>query len=476
MTLTNRLLAFFLLTLAGVLLAFAAAVDRLARAHLRQTIDAAVTGTLSALAGAVEVEGRGVEWEPDKPKFAEARPYGGVTRWAVRADRPIANAQSIDAPEWPPLPVFGRPDAEPFDYADADGQPWRALERVIARDDLAAPPPPDSNFHSALRLTVAVSCGPARRTLRELELALAATALAILAIAAAVGRWVCRRALSPVRRMAAAAQGITAADLRARLAVPTPADELRDLALNFNGLLGRLEESFERQRHFTAEASHQLRTPLAALRGNLEVALRRERDPAEYRRTLAASVAQTDRLTQIVESLLFLARADAEARPPDLEALDLRGWLSRHLDETWADHPRAADLRCDFAAGEPLTVLAQPTLLAQAFDNVLDNAFKYSESGSPVEVTVRGDGLTACVSVADRGVGIPAEDLPRVFEPFFRADAARLRGVKGHGLGLAVTARVVAALGGAVAASVSAGGGTLVELRLPRVVTGVEGT
>ncbi len=469
MTLTNRLLAFFLLTLAGVLLAFAAAVDLLARAHVRQTIDAALTGTLNALAGAVEVEERGVEWEPDKPKFAEARPYGGVTRWAVRADRFIANAQSIDPPEWPALPEFGRPDAEPFDYADAGGQPWRALERVIARDDLAAPPPIDSNFHSAVRLTVAVSCGPARRTLRELEAALVAASLAILAFAAAVGRWVCRRALSPVRRMAASAQAITAADLRARLAVPAPPDELRDLALKFNGLLARLEESFERQRHFTAEASHQLRTPLAALRGTLEVALRRERDPAEYRRTLAASVAQTDRLTQIVESLLFLARADAEARPPDLEALDLRAWLAHHLDETWADHPRAADLRRDFAAGEPLTVLAQPTLLAQAFDNVLDNAFKYSEPGSPVEVGVRGDGAAACVSVTDCGVGIPAGDLPRVFEPFFRADAARLRGVKGHGLGLAVTARVVTALGGTVSASATAYGGTGVVLRLPRV-------
>ena len=476
MTLTNRLLAFFLLTLAGVLLAFATAVDLLARAHLRQTIDAALTGTLNALAGAVEVEERGVEWEPDKPKFAAARPYGGVTRWAVRADRPIADAQSIDPPDWPPLPLLGRPDAEPFDYADADGQPWRALERVISRDDLAAPPPIDTNFHSAVRLTVSVSCGPAYRTLRQLELALLAAVAAILVFAAAVGRRVCRRALSPVRRMAASAQAITAADLRARLAVPTPPDELRELALKFNGLLARLEESFERQRNFTAEASHQLRTPLTVLRGNLEVALRRERDPAEYRRTLASSVAQTDRLTQIVESLLFLARADADARPPDLEALDLRAWLARHLDETWADHSRVADLRRDFASGEPLTVLAQATLLAQAFDNVLDNAFKYSEPGSPVEVSVRESGPAASVLVADRGVGIPSGDLPRVFEPFYRADAARLRGVKGHGLGLAVTARVVAALGGTAVASANAHGGTLVELRLPRVAPEVSPT
>ncbi len=467
MTLTNRLLALFLLTLAGVLLAFSAAVDLLARAHLRHTIDAALTGTLNALSGAVEVEERGVEWEPDKPKFVAARPAGGVTRWAVRADRPIANAQSIDPTGSLPLPVFDRPDAEPFDYADADRQAWRVVERVIARDDLVAPPASDTNFHSALRLTVAVDCGPANRSLRALELSLAAASLAILALAAAGGRWVCRRALAPVRRMAESVQGITAADLSARLAVPTPDDELRELAVKFNGLLTRLEESFARQRHFTAEASHQLRTPLTVLRGTLEVALRRERDPAEYRRTLAASVAQTDRLTQIVDSLLFLARADAEARPPDLEALDLRGWLARHLDENWADHPRAGDLGRDFPAGGPLTVLAQPTLLAQAFDNVLDNAFKYSEPGSRVELRLRREGPTVSLAVADRGAGIPADALPRVFEPFFRADAARLRGVKGHGLGLAVTARVVAALGGVVTARPNGATGTVVEIRLP---------
>jgi len=470
-TLTNRLLLYFLATLAAVLLAFSAAVDALARAHLRATIDADLVGALNALAGSVEVEARGVEWEPDKPKFVATRSSGGATRWAVRADRPLLNAHSDDPPGSPPLPVFDRPDATPFDYADAEGRPWRAVVRVVVAPDSTATVAADENFHRWLRLTVAVNREPERRALRGLELGLLAVSMATLGLAAAGGRWVCRRALAPVRRMADAARGVTAADLRARLAVPTPDDELRELASQFNGLLARLEESFERQRHFTAEASHQLRTPLAGLRGALEVSLRRERDPAEYRRTLAAAVTQTDRLTGIVESLLFLARADAESRPLDCEAVELGAWLAAHLDATWAAHPRAGDLRRDFAVGESLTVTAQPTLLAQAFDNVLDNAFKYSEPGSPVVVILSGDGDGVTLSVTDRGVGIPAEALPRVFEPFYRADAARLRGVKGHGLGLAVTARVVAALDGRVTANSTASEGTTVGIRLPRLAT-----
>ena len=254
MTLTTRLLAFFLTTLAGVLVAFSVSIDLLARAHVRQIIDDALAADLTALVGAVEVEARGVEWEPEKPRLLVTRPAGGSTRWAVRGDRPIEKAQSDDAPGLSPLPEFARPDAEPFDYTDTDRQSWRVVELTVAWDGPAAPPTADSNFHSALRVTVAVGVGPARRMLRDLELGLLAASLAILGLAAVAGRRVCRRALLPVRRMAGAVQGITAADLGARVDVPTPDDELRELAVKFNALLARMEESFARQRHFTAEA------------------------------------------------------------------------------------------------------------------------------------------------------------------------------------------------------------------------------
>src|SRR5262249_2439460 len=145
------------------------------------------------------------------------------------------------------------------------------------------------------------------------------------------GRAVCRRALAPVTRMATTARAMGAVNLGERMPVAAVNDEMADLGRSFNGLLDRLQESFERQRQFTGEASHQLRTPLAALLGQTEVALRRDRPPSEYRQTLEAVQQQARHLTQITEALLFLARADAEAAAPAAQPLDLAGWLPEHL-------------------------------------------------------------------------------------------------------------------------------------------------
>ena len=134
---------------------------------------------------------------------------------------------------------------------------------------------------------------------------------------------------------------MSAADLDRRLPLAGTGDELDDLSRAFNGLLDRVGESFERQRRFTGDASHQLRTPLTAMLGQAEVALRHDRDPAEYRRVLESVRGQAQHLRRIVEALLFLARADAEARRPELERIDLAAWAAEHLT-TWAGHERAA--------------------------------------------------------------------------------------------------------------------------------------
>src|SRR5207248_10102086 len=147
------------------------------------------------------------------------------------------------------------------------------------------------------------------------------------------GRALCRRALAPVTRMAGAARIMSAADLDQRLPAPGSRDELEDLRRAFNGLLGRLQEAFERQRRFTGDASHQLRTPLTVMLGQIEVALRRDRPAGEYRDALHVAHGQAVRLRQIVEMLLFLARADAEARLRHLERVELAGWLAGHLEQ-----------------------------------------------------------------------------------------------------------------------------------------------
>jgi two-component system, OmpR family, sensor kinase len=257
---------------------------------------------------------------------------------------------------------------------------------------------------------------------------------------------------------------MSAADLHQRLPGPAHADEVGELNRAFNELLDRLQEAFERQRRFTGDASHQLRTPLAAMLGQVDVALRRERPGEEYRRVLTLVQDQTDHLRRIVEALLFLARADAEAELSSLETVNLADWLPAHL-KSWAEHPRAGDLRVE--CPDAALVRAQPLLLGQLLDNLLDNAFKYSEPGTPVTVTARRepDGIT--LTVRDEGPGIGPNDLPHVFDAFYRSAEARRLGRAGVGLGLAMAQRIAAAFGGTLSAASELGKGSSFTLRLP---------
>jgi signal transduction histidine kinase len=264
--------------------------------------------------------------------------------------------------------------------------------------------------------------------------------------------------------MAVAARLLGATTLERRLPVGAARDELADLGQAFNDLLGRLQESFERQRRFTGDASHQLRTPLTAVLGQVEVALRRERTPEEYRAVLAKVRMQADHLGQVVEMLLFLARADAETRLTHLELVDLRDWLADHL-RSRANHPREADFRTELAAG-PLFARVHAPLLAQLVDNLLENAFKYSEPGSPVILRLTEAAGEAVLAIEDRGQGIAPEELPRIFEPFFRSEQARRQGLVGVGLGLAVARRIATAFGGVLEVESTLDAGSVFRLRL----------
>jgi signal transduction histidine kinase len=267
--------------------------------------------------------------------------------------------------------------------------------------------------------------------------------------------------------MAGAAREMTAGDLHVRLPMAETHDELEELARAFNGLLSRLEESFERQRRFTGDASHQLRTPVTAMLGQLDVALTRERSPEEYRRTLEAIQSQSQRLRQIVDSQLFLARADAESFRPQLERLDLTSWLLEHL-EAWRENARWPDFQFDFSADRPAIVRAHSQLLAQLFDNLLDNAVKYSPAGTPIRIALAiNDNVVEC-SVTNRGAAISPEDLPNLFEPFFRSADARRRGIAGAGLGLAIAQRIADAMGGLIRADSGQNADIRFVLHLPR--------
>jgi heavy metal sensor kinase len=479
MTLTTRLSVFFLGALALVLVGFSVTLYSLAHMYLYRQVDERLNAALNTLAAAAEVGAEGVEWEPHERQLAlGAEGAAEPLFWTVRdpdgqlvPQAPILVADDFLAKASPEL-VSGQPRQEVVSY---QGQSWRLWQRRVQPGDLAgqATAEPADNHDAgqphkknpALVLTAAASLEPVAAKLRTLALVLCGLSLSLWAVAALLGRRLSRRALVPVTDMASAARAISAANLEQRLPSPGTADELDDLGKAFNGLLGRLQDSFERQRRFTGDASHQLRTPLAALLGQVEVALRRDRTTEEYRHVLERVKDQAVGMRQIIEMLLFLARADAESQPPQLETLGLSAWLDEYMVR-WSTHPRASDLHMECPPEDRCLVEAHGPLLGQLVDNLLENACKYSNPGTPIILRVRSENGAVALSMEDAGRGISPQDLPHIFEPFYRSPQARRRGIAGVGLGLAVASRIAAALGGSLRAESQEGRGTLMTLRL----------
>jgi two-component system, OmpR family, sensor kinase len=291
-----------------------------------------------------------------------------------------------------------------------------------------------------------------------------------LLLASAGGYFLTRKSLAPVADMATQARGMGAARLSERLEVSNPRDELGTLALSFNELLDRLEKSFEQQRRFVADASHELRTPVAILQGETEVTLSRpNRSPEEYRETLAILRGESQRLAHIIEDLFTLTRADAGQYP--LKPREV------YLDELAADLLRRTRSLA-ISKGITLTSSIQPELPSQADEdllrrmllNLLDNGIKYTPAGGTVHVDCHRDGNTYVLRVSDTGPGIPAKLQPRIFERFFRADKARSRAegdTGGAGLGLSIARWIAEAHEGRLELTRSDASGTTFTAFLP---------
>ena len=263
-----------------------------------------------------------------------------------------------------------------------------------------------------------------------------------LLLASAGGYFLARKSLAPVVAMSSQAGRIGAANLHERLAVQNERDELGHLAKSFNSLLDRLGESFERQRRFMADASHELRTPIAILRGEAEVALSQQaRSLEEYRESLRVLHHEAERLTHIVEDLFTLTRADAgqyPLQPRDFYLEELVGECV-HSARTLA---LAKKISLNFEEASESPIRADESLLRRMILNLLDNAIKYTPEGGRVTVTCRRTADEYVLSITDTGGGIPADLQPRIFERFFRADKARSRSENdggGAGLGLSIS-------------------------------------
>jgi len=315
-------------------------------------------------------------------------------------------------------------------------------------------------------LEVGESRGDVSDTLRILLVILAVAYPLTLAVASFGGVFLAGRALSPIDRLTGLARRISAEDLSQRLDLKLPDDEVGRLARTFDEMIARLDAAFRRQREFTADASHELRTPLTAIKGQVEVALGKPRDADSYREVLQVVNEEVDRMIRLVGSLLTLARADAGQIPIASEAVNLPELVAAAVEQVRPAMERR-DVELHLEPGAAVTLGADEDLLLQLLLNLLDNAGKYTPSGGRVTVGwAVGDGQ-AKVWVRDTGVGIAPEDLPHIFDRFYRVDKARSRAEGGSGLGLSICRWIAVAHGGSISVESAPGEGTAFVVKLP---------
>jgi two-component system, OmpR family, heavy metal sensor histidine kinase CusS len=292
---------------------------------------------------------------------------------------------------------------------------------------------------------------------------------ALLLLAAAGGYWLSRRALAPVSEITETARSITADSLAKRLIVPATGDELQRLSETLNEMIARLESAFQKISRFTADASHELRTPLAVMRTTAEVALRADRPNGEHREALGQIVAEIQRTSGLVENMLLIANADSGHGRFRMAPVDLAAAVEEAgLEAAVLAREKGVQLDVQLPV-RPVWVRGDANALRRLFLILIDNAVKYTPSGGCCDVYFAERRGLAIGAVRDTGMGICPEDLPHIFDRFYRVDRARSRQQGGTGLGLAIGQWIAASHGGTIHVESELDRGTVFEVRLPLV-------
>ena len=472
LSLRIKLTLYYLAILSAILFFFGVAVHTYVSRSLLIPIDESLTYQIAKIERIIELGPGGVEpgiGNENAEKLLEVRPHAVQIIddvWQVRDEEYVSpdDHLEVDRDKLSKLAVGEtRYDTEKTQNGD--------LLRVVtlrAKD-------PDGSGTYFIRLGYSLKSfqKTTRRTLILLGIAIP---LALL-LGSYGGLLLANQALRPVDRMTRAAEHIAAGDLSERVPEPARMDELGRLAATFNDMISRLQAAFERQRQFTSDASHELRTPLAVMRGDIEITLRRERSAEEYKRTLTSNLEEIIRLSRLVEDLLTLARGDTgrfelRCEPVDLNDLCRRmteyiNPLADQRDQTLTyEPPRGAETA-------PVMVSADVLRVKQLLLNLLDNAIKYTPLRGRVALRLKTEDKVAIITVADTGRGIPTEDLPHIFERFFRRSAKTAdRTAAGFGLGLSIVKWIVDSHGGRIEAKSEVGKGTEFMVRLPLLDSG----
>lgn len=319
-------------------------------------------------------------------------------------------------------------------------------------------------------VTVGISLENMMKTLRRFDLIMAAVLPLGLLLAGGGGWLLARRALKPVDSMTQAVRRISGEHLQERLPETGSGDELDRLANTLNEMLGRLEDSFRQVRQFSADASHELQTPLTILKGEIEVALRSPRSLEEYQRVLHSCLEEIERIGRLVGGLLLLARADAGVLRLDLQSVDLPELVTevvtrmRRLAEE-----KSILLRSDFS--EPISIQGDKEHLQRLLLNLVDNAIKYTQPGGLVTVSLKGDDHQVRIIVTDTGIGLSPSEQEQIFTRFYRSAEAKSQG-GGAGLGLCLVRSIAEAHGGSIEVDSTLGQGSTFTVVLPAHGTG----
>jgi heavy metal sensor kinase len=457
--LRTRLTALYTLLLAAALLLYAGCISAFFLHNLREQLSASLDRDVETVEGALAVdsngqlqlssqEGEADEDEPDHGYLLEV--WSGDGRLLYQTER-LRNQRLGPQPEQ--TSTFQH---EERSFQLASGLRVRSIDRIHHLPD-----------GQSVIVRLALSEEPIWREFWKMVAVLGIGLPLALIFIAAAGYLVAARALRPVDAMARRASQITAEHLDERLTIDNPGDELGQLGTAFNKTLARLESSFGQLRRFTADASHELRTPLTAIQSVGEVSLRKPGDTTYYRDIIGSMLEETHRLTQLVDSLLVMSRADAgrvQLHPAEVNLLALASELAGLLEVLAEEKQQTIETEGEGS----LMLMADRTLLRQALVNLIDNALKYSPSGGRICIRVADQGSSAVIEVQDSGPGIPLEHRDRIFERFYRVDQARTRLEGGTGLGLSIAQWAVSVHGGTIEVHCPPGSGSIFRIRLPK--------
>lgn len=372
-----------------------------------------------------------------------------------------SRSKGIDASKFPlTQDAYSRATQGKMTYETFKLVPWHRV-RVITM-------PVIRNDNLVNLIQVGTSLKGVEHTLKNLRIFLFTAIPCALILSTLGGRFMATRALKPVAEITSTAQDIAhGANLSRRIPIPEVQDEIGNLARTFNEMMNRLEKSFNQVRQFSSDASHELRTPLTVLKGQSELVLSKPRSKAEYQEVLSSNLEEINYMSRVLEDLLILSKGDEGKVSLEKEPVELSSIVEEvsRQGEIFADEK---EVKIILAYLEPVTILGDAHRLKQMVWILLHNAVKFTPSGGEIKITLQDLDDTVYFTIRDNGIGIPEQDLPKIFDRFYRVDKARSRMDGGSGLGLSICKHIVDRHHGTVDVESKLGEGTKFKIRFPK--------